>query len=106
MQKMLPIASSQCLETDLRNPLQIASATAARAALAEELALTQEVVRAGKEELQQTQTHLSSVQQEMEGLAQRHQHLLQQHERSQAELGDLQGVLKAKQADADALQDR
>lgn len=86
--------------------MQIASTTAARAALAEELVSTQEVVKAGKEELQQAQTQLSSVQQEMEGLAHRHQHLMQQHERSQAELGDVQSILKAKQADADALQDR
>lgn len=77
-----------------------------RDSLAEELTVSQERVRLGQEALQETQFKLDGSLRELDILTQKHQHLLQQHDRSEAELGDLHNVLLAKKTDAEALEAR
>lgn len=80
--------------------------TAARDSLAEELTVSHERVRLGQEALQETQAGLDDTRRELEILSQKHQRLMHQHERSEAELGDLHSVLLTKKADAEALESR
>ena len=101
-----PVPRSFCPHVASIACAQVAAVTAVRDGLAEELTVSQERVRLGQEILQETQFKLDCSQRELDVLTEKHQHLIQQHDRSEAELGDLHSILLANKADAEALEAR
>ena len=87
-------------------PLQISKAAAAHERVSKQLADTEEALSARTEQLSKAAASLEAKEAELDRLSQQHQALIVQHERTEGELSDLTGVLKAKQTDNEALQQR
>ena len=86
--------------------LQITKLTAAHELVSHQLADTEQALKERSEQLKQTAASLEVKITEFARLSQQHQALVVQHERTEGELSDLTGVLRAKQKDAEALQQR
>ena len=86
--------------------VQISKATSAHDSALKQLAETELRLTDRTQQLTQTSAILEGKQAELSKLSQQHQALLGQHERTVGELSDLTGVLKQKQKDNEALQQR
>ena len=80
--------------------------TAAHEIVSQQLADSEQCLRERSEQLAETTASLEGKQTELSKLSQQHEGLMVQHERLQGELSDMSGALKAKQKDAEALQQR
>lgn len=80
--------------------------TAAHEIVSQQLADSEQCLRERSEQLAETTASLEGKQAELSKLSQQHEGLMVQHERLQGELSDMSGALKAKQKDAEALQQR
>ncbi|KAL0055275.1 hypothetical protein WJX82_009859 [Trebouxia sp. C0006] len=83
---------------------QVAKLTAAHEIVSQQLADSEQRLRERSEQLAETTASLEAKQAELSKLSQQHEGLIGQHERLQGELSDVSGALKAKQKDAEALQ--
>ena len=86
--------------------MQISKATSAHDSVAKQLAETEQTLTARTNQLAQTSANLEAREAELSKLSQQHQALMLQHERTQGELSDLTNVLKQRQKDNEALQQK
>lgn len=86
--------------------LQISTAVSAHDSVLKQLGETEHTLADRTHQLAQTSAALEGKQAELSKLSQQHQALRVQHERTEGELSDLTGVLKQKQKDNEALQQR
>ena len=84
----------------------MAKVTAAHEDVSKQLAETEQSLGERSAQLTQTAASLEGKETELIKLSQQHAALITQHERLEGELSDLTGVFKAKQKEAEALQDR
>jgi len=85
---------------------QVTKIAAAHEATSKQLADSEQALKERSEQLAQTAASLEAKEAEFSRLSQQHEALIVQHERVEGELSDLTGVLRAKQKDAEALQQR
>lgn len=108
---MLPLLHTVCMKPTraIRRDhwsIQVAKVTAAHEDVSKQLAETEQSLGERSAQLTQTTASLEGKETELIKLSQQHQALIMQHERLEGELSDLTGVFKAKQKEAEALQDR
>lgn len=86
--------------------MQISKATSAHDSVSKQLAETQQTLTDRTDQLAQTNASLETREAELSKLSQQQQALMLQHERITGELSDLTGVLKLRQRDNEALQQK
>lgn len=86
--------------------MQISKATSAHDRVSKQLAETEQTLKDSTNQLAQTSASLEAREAELSKLSQQQQALMLQHEKTQGELSDLTGVLKLRQKDNEALQQR
>lgn len=86
--------------------LQISKAASARDGVSKQLAETDQTLTDRTQQLAQSSANLEARKAELSKLSQQHQALIVQHDRTEGELSDLTGMLKQKQKDSEALQQR
>lgn len=90
----------------ITHALQIFKLTSARDGVSKQLAETEHTLTDRTDQLAQTSANLEARTAELSKLSLQHQALIVQHDRAEGELSDLTGVLKQKQKDSEALQQR
>ncbi|DBA97235.1 TPA: hypothetical protein ACH3X1_014983 [Trebouxia sp. C0004] len=96
------LAGAQAELDEVRS--QVAKITAAHESVLQQLADSEQRHKERSEQLAETTASLQGKQAELSKLSQQHEGLLLQHERLQGELSAMTGALKAKQKEAEALQ--
>ena len=91
---------------DLPCGTQVAKISAAHELASQQLAASEAALKERSDQLGQTAAGLEAKEAELARLSHQHEALIMQHERSEADLSDLTGVLRAKQKDAEGLQAR